>query len=92
MTTFTKTETAILALLSDGEPHTRAELRACLSDDMAAESAVRLHVMRIRRKLKPVGEHIVCEWVQRRCEYRHVRLLSWLPEALGVTPSVAEVA
>lgn len=92
MTTFTRTETTILALLSDGERHTRAELLGCLSDDMADEAAVRPHVMRIRKKLEPRDEAIICEWVQRRCLYRHVRLLRSPSAPQPVTLGVANTA
>jgi DNA-binding CsgD family transcriptional regulator len=72
---FTKTETAILALLSDGERHTRGEIHGCLSDDLATDSAVKFHLSNIRQKLRQRGEDILCELSYRKIFYRHIRQL-----------------
>lgn len=73
---FTKTQNAILAVLSDGQPHTREELHRCLPDDMTEMSAVRVHVCNIRKVLRLKGQDIVCELKNGRIHYRHVRILS----------------
>ncbi len=73
---FTKTQTAILAVLSDGQPHTREELHKCLPDDMTEMAAVRVHVCNIRKLLRPKGEDIICELKNSKIHYRHVRILS----------------
>lgn len=72
---YTPTETKILGALSDGKRHTAKELVAYLYDDMGSPSNVRRHILNIRKKLKPVGQHIVCEYDKGRYYYRQVRLL-----------------
>jgi hypothetical protein len=65
----------MLALLSDGLPHSREELHACLADELGPITNVAPHVSMIRRAVRLNGEEIVCEYVKRRICYRHVRLL-----------------
>lgn len=75
---FTPTETDIIKVLSDGMAHTRAELFACLSDDMAAPTTFRTHLSNIRRKLQTVNEDIKCifVWGSKKPLYQHVRLIT----------------
>jgi DNA-binding response OmpR family regulator len=64
-------------MLSDGLPHTRKELRTVLWDPMADLITVNVHVSAIRKKLKDVGEDVVCVMLAGyKLAYRHVRLLS----------------
>ncbi len=72
---FTKTQNAILVVLSDGQPHTREELHKCLPDDMTEMSAVRVHVCNIRKVLRTRGQDIICELKNGGIHYRHVRIL-----------------
>lgn len=72
---FTKTEQAILQLLSDGGPHKRDDIKALLPDELAELSQVYWHVSNLRKKLESRGETIVCERANRCTHYRHVRLL-----------------
>ncbi len=72
---FTPTEQRILNLLSDGLPHSREEIRHCLSDELAPKAAIRPHIASIRRVLRLLGEDIICEINPKIC-YRHVRLLA----------------
>lgn len=58
---FTPTQKRMLAVLSDGEGHTREELHACLGDDLASGGAVRVHIAILRKKLAQVGQAILCE-------------------------------
>lgn len=88
---FTPTEQRILDVLSDGKSHIRAELLRCL-DDLSIESSVRPHLMRLRAKLRLRGETIVRVWVQRRCEYQHVRLVGVAAYVIPATDSVAQEA
>ena len=54
----TTTEGRILSLLSDGRPHTRMELLACLPDsEYATPRTLQVHVSNLRDKLQP-GEAI----------------------------------
>jgi DNA-binding response OmpR family regulator len=70
----TKTEEAILVMLSDGLSHTRKELMGCLWDELAGRGALQVHILNLRKKL-PAGEAIVCTARGRTFGYQHVRLL-----------------
>jgi len=72
---FTKTQRAILDVLSDGGPHPREELRQCLDDELASLAAMRVHLSELRKLLRPQGQDIICELRHRKTHYRHVRLL-----------------
>lgn len=63
----------MLELLSDGLPHTRAELHSLCGP--SSRSTIRTHIHFIRRTLRPKGEDIICELHRRALCYRHVRLL-----------------
>lgn len=73
---FTPTETKLLNVLSDGQAHTREELRVCLTDELVGPKALSVHIYRIRKMLNTRGETIVCEFRYRKYYYRHVRLLA----------------
>ena len=63
----------MLKVLSDGLPHSREELhRCCLPSGL---KSVRDNMSRIRARLRPIGQDIICELVHRKICYRHVRLL-----------------
>lgn len=73
---FTPTQARMLAVLADGRPHTRKELHACLEDDLAALAAIKWHIKKLRKKLKPERKGIVCiceGWVY---SYQLVGILS----------------
>lgn len=72
---FTPTQADMIKMLSDGLPHTRQELFTCLRDDLARLQAINMHLSNCRKILRPRGEDIICELVNRRICYRHVRLL-----------------
>lgn len=73
---YTPTEKRILAVLSDGLPHKRHEIHACLCDDLSGLTAIQAHISNIRKRLRAIGEEIVCELSGGTITYRHVRLLS----------------
>lgn len=75
MPTLTPIQQQMLMLLSDGQPHTRHELRACLNDEQAELSTVKVHISRIRKHLRPRQQDIICELRHNRICYRHVQLL-----------------
>lgn len=75
MPNFTATEKKILEVLSDGMSHSKDEIRAVLPDDMAMNGTISVHIFHIRKKLQPIGQDIICEFVRRRGFYRHVVLL-----------------
>lgn len=63
-------------MLSDGMPHYREQLRECVPDELASLYALKMHISRIRKVLRPRGQDIVCEIVRRQIHYRHVQLLT----------------
>jgi len=75
MAGFTRIQRKILKLLSDGLPHRPAELQQCLYDTETSLAGVRVHLTLLRKKLRPNGEDIICEYINRSYRYRHVRLL-----------------
>lgn len=90
MNGYTPTQRRILAVLADGEPHSREELIACLGDadgiagqyDESAYSCLRMHISNLRKVLSAKGQDIVCvkpPWrISRwRPMYRQVRHLHY---------------
>jgi DNA-binding response OmpR family regulator len=73
---YTPTQVRMLALLADGRMHTKEELQLCLSDELSGFNAVRIHLTYLRKKLRPIGQDILCEYNQHKYFYRHVRLLA----------------
>lgn len=71
---FTPTQQAILKVLSDGEPHSKEDLRLALGDEMASMKTVRVHLSHIRKKL-PEKEFILCVVRGYNISYQHVRRL-----------------
>ncbi|MFA5376352.1 MAG: hypothetical protein WC455_11460 [Dehalococcoidia bacterium] len=72
---FTPTQTAMLKVLSDGLPHSKAELHACLPDEMGPLKNISRHLGEIRKALRPRGQDVLCEYRDRARLYRWVRLL-----------------
>lgn len=72
---FTPIQQRMLIVLSDGLPHPREELHACLDDELSPYSAIKAHLSSIRKILRPKGQDIICEIVHRRNMYRQIRLL-----------------
>ena len=73
---YTPTEQRIMNLLKDGLPKPSRTIWQCLEDDMASMDAMRMHLSRIREKLKPLNHGILCEIYNRHVHYRYVILLS----------------
>jgi hypothetical protein len=72
---FTPTQTAMLKVLSDGMPHSKAELHACLPDELSRPNSILRHLVDIRKVLRPRGQDVLCEYRDRARFYRWVRLL-----------------
>jgi hypothetical protein len=73
---FTPTQIVILKLLNDGKPHLREELFSALTvPDITNRLYLNQHISDLRKRLRPMGHEIVCEILNRRISYRHVRLL-----------------
>lgn len=74
---YTNTQRRILALLSDGQGHTKQEIfDTCIEDELAKLSAVNPHIMNLRRKLQESGQTIVLERNGGVGRYRIARLLA----------------
>lgn len=73
---FTPTEVRILNVLADGQPHPVAELMKCLDDELAERVNLQMHISRIRKKLAPVGQWIVCQVGEGPRSYRHIQKVS----------------
>lgn len=76
MPDFTATETRIMRVLADGQPHRKEEIHACLPDELGALNNVQMHISNIRKKLRPVGQGIHCDRVDTISWYRLVRYTS----------------
>jgi DNA-binding response OmpR family regulator len=75
MPNFTRTEKRLLAVLSDGKAHPRHELMACLNDELSERVVLRVHFSQLRKKLRPLGQDILCVYHMRSFWYQHVRLM-----------------
>lgn len=73
---YSPTHLKMLAVLADGLPHSREELRQCLWDDKGPLSNIRAHLCQLRKVLRPHGQDILCELYGGTIHYRHVRLLA----------------
>ena len=73
---FTPSERAILDVLADGLSHHRSQLIECLPEETGTLAKVHFHLSLIRRRLRPIGQDIICELVGQRHCYRHIRLLA----------------
>ena len=73
---FTPTQQAMLQVLSDGMPHRKEDLYACLPEGYYSDmKAVVNMVSKMRKKLQPLGQDVICEYRYGVYMYRHVRLL-----------------
>ncbi len=73
---FTPTQSAMLQVLSDGRPHPKSDLHACLPDPEGTKDNIKVHICRMRKRLRPAGKDILCVWDRRRWFYRLVRLIN----------------
>ena len=73
---WTKTQSRIIELLSDGQFHRTSEIRREAVDEYAETSTVSVHLSNIRAKLRPVGEDLQTRQIDGECAYRHIRVLS----------------
>lgn len=75
MKEFTPLERRMLSVLGDGLPHLREELHACFNDELRPLTDVRMVVYKIRQRLRPHGHDIICQLLNQRLHFRHIRLL-----------------
>lgn len=72
---YTKTEQAILDILSDGKPHFRKELHVCCGPSLM--KVVTTHIVNIRKKLPPGQDIVAVVRNQGKLPmYQHVRTLA----------------
>lgn len=73
---FSPTHRRMLELLSDGEPHSKEELGACLYDELTdADQQVKVQIFRLRKRL-PASEDIRCRRHNGSTTYQHVRIMA----------------
>lgn len=74
----TPTQRSMYDILSDGRPHRREELHACLPDDQGSLSNINPHLSLMRKFLNPHGLQIVAlsHGKQRAIQYQLVRLVT----------------
>lgn len=72
----TPTERKILDALADGQKHPKADLHACLHDELCGDNAVSVQLASIRKKLRPLGQDVLCERIANVVTYRHVRIVA----------------
>lgn len=73
---FTPTQQRLLGVLSDGRAHLRAELLACFDDPSPTSRNLSFHLTNIRQKLRPIGQDIICQLLNRRIAYRRIRFFT----------------
>lgn len=76
MPEFTNMEQNIINALKDGLPHKKKELQQYLRVKDGNPSALVMQISNIRRKIRPLGQDIICELIGYSINYRHVRLLN----------------
>lgn len=72
---YSPTQQAIITLLADGKSHHRCAIRDCVGDCYTSWAAVAMHLMALRKKLRPMGQDIICELRNATIYYRQVRML-----------------
>lgn len=75
MAEYTKTERAILNMLSDGQPHLPDDLLALLPDDQSGPECLHNHLCRMRKKL-PGKQAIICQFLYRKRWFRLMSTIS----------------
>lgn len=73
---YTPIEQRIIDMLADGLPHNRAEVLDCLRDKESNLHALAMVIMRLRPKVRAMGQEIITEHHRGSIAYRHVILLS----------------
>lgn len=69
----TPTQSRLYAILQDGRPHTVAELRAAIDDELSDPTNLRVHLFNLKRKLAAQGLSIAGKKDPRATVYCIVR-------------------
>lgn len=72
---YTPIEQRIIDLLSDGLPHDRRDVLECWNDHHMNLHAMAVAIMRLRPKVRALGQDIITEHRRGSISYRHVILL-----------------
>lgn len=75
---FTPTERKILAVLADGERHSRTEFHEPLGmvvTEKGDDASINKHIWNMREKLRPLGKWVVSEYHMYKYYYRLVNLV-----------------
>jgi DNA-binding CsgD family transcriptional regulator len=56
---FTPTQRRMLAILGDGNAHPETQLMKCLNDDLTGIATLRVHITKLREKLRANCETVV---------------------------------
>ena len=67
----------MIDVLADGQPHFKKELFDCIEDPEAGPGAVAAHLHLLRKKLRPMGEDVICELKKNRFMYRRIRIVKF---------------
>ena len=73
---FSPTEQSLMEVLADGYPHRRQELLDCLDDPEKSRLTLKPWLYRIRKKLRPQGYDVICEFRNRGFWFRLVGLIN----------------
>jgi DNA-binding winged helix-turn-helix (wHTH) protein len=76
MPNWTPTQYRLLQVFSDGYLHSKEELHGCLNEELSEPNNLRVHLTKLREKLRPIGEDIICIKTDGITRYRHVRIVS----------------
>ena len=76
MSEWTPVQAKMLQVLSDGKPHTKEELHACLHDDLGPINNIYVHIATINKQLRMSEQEIIRDRREPgKKQYRWVRLL-----------------
>lgn len=72
---FTPTQKRIYNLLADGLPHKREEIQDTFTDGVDSTRNIDNHLVAMRKKLRPLGYDVICQFVKRSNHFRLIRLV-----------------
>lgn len=74
----TPTHLRLMAILKDGLPHSREELRVALWDELSDIGTLTFHISTLRDHLRPKDEDVICVPRSYAVYYQHVKRVSKL--------------
>lgn len=73
---WTRTQYAILELLSDGKPHSRREIHKECCGPSTEDNTMRVHIHKLRKRLRVIGQDITTFRENNVTYYQRVRQIS----------------